>query len=73
MRVWTPSHFGSRQPFVQQPAPVACLPAMQLPHTRVQRDRSRELQLLIRDPPLFLFFSFSCYNYKPSFSLRGHC
>ncbi|CAM4553807.1 unnamed protein product [Leuciscus chuanchicus] len=44
MRVWTPNHFGSRQPFVQQPAPVACLPAMQLPHTRAQRDRSRDHQ-----------------------------
>lgn len=74
----TPSHSGSRQPFVRPPAPVACLPATASPHPPPRRGGGgggcREPQLLIREPPScssFSFLSFCGNNHTKLCLLRG--
>lgn len=69
----TPHSLSSRQSFVHNPAPVACLPATQPLHTRAQwLTGSPESWLVIREPPR-LFSSLSKTIITKLVLLRAHC
>lgn len=69
----TPHSLSSRQSFVHNPAPVACLPATQPLHTRAQwLTGSPESRLIIREPPR-LFSSPSKTIITKLVLLRAYC